>query len=342
MTRAQSHGLYEEYITKFADLLGIFWQYHKEVLAYNSPFPLPFAMDYDGRKVRQFDPQKGLDDAKRGGKPYNPIVDYDLAVTTSLTQSWFRFVTDLGIRDQSRFAERLTEGTFFSIPYEARRFGDFYTSTLFKEVQRLGEQVSHQENIIGNHWTATETAAHGADTGVAVVNRFLAVLGETVNPRGAIMAARTSFNHLDETRRSIGVPDFPSTASSLQNASPTEEPHYDGFAATGSGVNEELLKQFGYLQEDVSGCPAARRVSLMTRQFLADKCGITDIRTPMLTDFLLMNQPIFETRVRNWYRALPPEDKRVISPHERAALEGQRNPHREGKVQRCPFPRKEG
>jgi hypothetical protein len=339
MTHVNPEGKYEQYIGKFADLLGIFWQYHKEVLANNSPFPLPFAMQYDGGKLIDFNPQTEFDKAKAEGKNYNPIIDYDMAVATSLIQSWFRFVADLGIRNQSKFAERLADGTFFSIPYDARRFGLSYTQNLFNEVQQLGEEVSNLDPVINSRYTVTEIGAHGIDTGSVVVNRFLAVLGETVNPSGAIKAARTRFEDLEGTRRSLGVPEFSPEDVSVQNAVPLQEPRYDGFADTPSGVNEKVLQQFGYQQEGVSGCPAARRVSEPTRKFLSER-GITNSPPPMLTDFLLMNKPVFETRVRSWYNALSPEDKNVISPYERAVLEGKRNPHKEGA--RCPFPRKEG
>lgn len=313
VTRKNSANL--GYYQNLADIIGIFWQFHKARIAdesisfacmsYKSPSGKRIFTDYDASFRSRI-------------RPYRVLKDFGLGISHTMDYSWQQFLQSLG-RGYNSLPEELT----MPVSDSAQRFIDpeFIGPLLDNATELIPDSRDHKE--------LKDLVSPGITTGVVVPLQLRGIFGEDFNPRTAIILSKVSLNFIPKIDQGIGM-----TFDENGNRVDQDPPEYALLNNSAQGVNHTLLREYGLGR--VLGCPASMKVSEKTRLFLEGK----GIRSPRIvtTELAEMIDDKFDPYIGNWYRGLGPEARRaIIDPETIKILDGdiRRSIKPEGQ---CPYP----
>ncbi len=132
MALTRNNPLHEEYSQALADVIGVFWKFHKDRLDCGN---LAFALEYDPTKhaYAPFDPQTKVAQRQR------PIIaDFANALRITMQSSWRQYLCEFGIKP---FVKERVDIPI-PVPESSKRFVDQYALGLINNANELGEQVA--------------------------------------------------------------------------------------------------------------------------------------------------------------------------------------------------------
>lgn len=278
----------EAYYQSTADLLAIFWQFHKERLVRNNLF---YAYSADGQ---EFSVKGLLDNHSVNAKPLEMIHEFDEAVKRSMVNSWFQFVGGVGggIYPHDFFYWKIT------VPDYSKRFMGEYTRELYERTWGLG--VLYSQTGRGSDFYLHKTVNSGMNTGIIGTSFLSALLADSFHYVHPVKLAKTKLNKLNGALTELGaqVPELPKVDHTERVQDPTYE--YPLLHATRI-LDPERLHELGY--GEAIGCPARMRPSEETRTYLRDECGV-EVKGSVLQEFAVRHHQEFESRVREPYQLL--------------------------------------
>ncbi len=307
-----------EYYQTLADIIGVFWQFHKErIRTNNMHFAVITASHPDGRvQISPYDPAiRALESfVDIGGKKLKLIQDFGNSIGRSLSLSWNQFLSELGF-------EHLSSPTQISIPIpeSAKKYLDSgYLGPLIESADRLSETFSRVRNDkIDN---LGKIVGSGIKTNEDVTPQLKAIFGEDFRASISLAISKIRIDNIFLARSEIGL------------GKDNEKPNFQLVDGSSQGLNTSRMREFG-IGGDTVGCPAGMRVSAATRSFLEEKGA--SVKTTMLGELIPMTSEQFDHYIGNWYRELSPWQRRsLIDRSSRLVLEG--------KLQKTGFEPREG
>lgn len=284
------------YYQKLADVLTIFWEYHKARLDAGT---IAFGYEDGGRGLQPYNgPAETIHDARQSAEILgweNPmqmdiINPFSRAVLRSLNVSWRDFVSqyppalreDMASiwQDEVRDIKqrlRIQHGD------EVRPFTDDYVENL------IADCVQDQHELQSPILFASSIPA-GLSTGTYVTTDLLAVMNRFFKPAMPLLVSRTSLRSLAETRAAVGR-NFHRGAESYIGIDPTSPTMFD----------MQTLIEAGYGR--AMGCPAGRMPTEETQQFLESAIGHR-VEKPMLIDFSRALAGEYDRTIGEWWRGL--------------------------------------
>ncbi len=307
-----------EYYQTLADIIGIFWQFHKErVESGNIEFTYMKEFQYPGYNFIPFDPQvkankyPTLKEKYLGGllykniSTYNVVENFGMETSSTLIASWMQFLEGVGTIDHlPNFLNGMPEP-----PESLQRFMSPYARSLIDKAGDLGKDLSKVE--LTNKYEVGAVVSAGMNTGTKVTTQLRALFDEDFKTIMPVILSKVRLGDIEEARTEIGIKSSRSVNTGDANYNLLDNSKY--------GLDVERLKEFGL--GDTLGCPASMKVSEPAKQFLKE-CGV-EVSGTMLEDFAGVASEKFEHYVGSWYRDLSPrEQRKLVEPETRKILDG--------------------
>jgi len=308
---------FREYYQTLADVITIFWEFHKErltigdtVFAHGELDKIPYDAGKDYKKLAR----------GRLMSEYPPIDQFIMHAQIAMKDSWIDFLKGLTLVQPENKRK-------FNVPESCKRFMHPYVYDLVVHAQELGEKYSKFET--GHEYRVQTGVVAGIDTGVRVTTQLSAIFGEDFNPLDPVRISKVSLEKVGYATGGIGrhTEDVPATSYYMLH--PEQR------------LNTDMLRQLDYGKAE--GCPAGLPSSAQTKKFLREECGI-EVKGTMLEDFARVLHTEFNQSVRSWVENLHPRQRQdYLRQEERRLLEGKVwAPIKTGEVdfgQGCPFSR---
>ena len=285
------------YYQKLADILTIFWEYHKARLEAGT---IAFGYELTTGGVRPYHgPTDAIHEMQQSAetlgweKPMklDIINPFSRAVFRSLNVSWQDFVTfNHAAEQQLRMSGHRDQDTEYVKRHRGKRAG--VESMPFKDlyVDKLIHACVQEEFKMQSHGHFTEIIPGGLGTGVNTTVDLLAVMNRFFKPAMPLLVSRTSLEALALTRSAVG-------RNSLLNTQP-----YHGIDPTSPTMFDmQTLIEAGYGR--AMGCPAGRMPTEETQQFLETAIGHR-VERPMLIDFSRALAAEYDRTIGEWWRGL--------------------------------------
>lgn len=293
----------KRYFQKTADLIAIFWLFHKELLRTGQA---EFSYSFDEyTHMEPFSPSAEIKEERShgGNDPIDIVRKYSIGVERSIERSWGIFLREMGFNVRP-FA--IGDKTSFVFPKSAKIFISEYTKHLINDVQELGKIYS--TGGMGQDFKVENTIALGIETGSEVTGQLDAIIGDEMKPVFVLLISKIRGKYNRPAQREIGIPDL--HVGDLYN--------YDLLHPV-DGIDRQRLRQYDF--GTAIGCPASIKISPQTKKFLQETHGITFEGT-MLGDFATMFHDKFR-EVRLWYKKLNDGDKlKLVTKENRNILDG--------------------
>lgn len=314
---------FQEYYQKLADVIGIFWVFHRERIARRN---LPFSGTYEFEGTNTIVKPLNLNRCPREGRILN---------------FWAEGVRDVFIGSWNQFLQRLDRYQFSvcipianEVPDSVNVFfsegNQRYIGPLIQSAERLGGEIS--QVALHDGYTVEAVVSAGINTGSEVTTQLKALFGPSSQESLPLMISKIHLDSVNQARRGIGI-------TKTRVGSHEGNPLYYLVDDSPLGIDREVLKSFG-LGEAI-GCPAGLPITQETRDFLT-RLGFDPPRT-MLGDFAIVLSSEFDRTVLAWYERLPEDERRRrIHPDELRLLSGEARKAaiEEAKTRReggCPF-----
>lgn len=283
------------YFQNSADLLAIFWLFHKE---YTKGYDLsePFPYDYT--------PNFSNSSAYPMGDPVianKPIIE--------------RYSVDSAkrhINSFDTFRAFLQEDIFY-FPDDLRRFRHPYVQMLYNKsvnsftkgsLISLGTEGDHLSDFFGG-------AIRNANR---VITQLVALFGKDFNPQDPVLLSRIHLKNVSRMRSMIGIPLVPN--------SPDESDLDFSLVHPTERLDRTILRELG--RGVAIGCPTSLPVSDETRAFIYQVIGKEVKKEVMLKRYARDLAKDFSKQVLEPFRLCSPEevDKRYY-PHTKALFSGE-------------------
>ncbi len=316
-----------EYYQLLADIIGIFWQFHKERVNSEN---IEFAYQYDTDARGEQPPYIPFNSARKiasyhKARNYNThrvVEDFGEDIGHTLNASWEQFLE----LNNMPYIDHLLKGV--PVVESARRFADSYVHTLMKRAEVLGKELSKVGLRDGY---SIEGIVHaGVVTGSEVTTHLRGLFGEEFRPIIALIISKVRLDNIIETRRAVGI-------TRDMGGGHEGTPNYNLLDNSTIGLNREKLKMLGL--GDTLGCPAGMKVSKQTRDFLLQR-SVDVSETTMLEEFALMTVDKFDHYLGDWFRGLIPIQRQtLIEPETLRVLEGiaRRDALEANEISQCPY-----
>lgn len=281
-----------------ADVIGVFWMFHKRrVELGNIPFSLIIGSHVDNH-IGSFNPnrdvpQESLNLVKKNmGSSVRVIDFYSNAVALSLSTSLAQYLSRV-YDSHDDFSDVLPVSDSLNVFFSpvARR----YVRELIQSVEQKGRSISRV--FLRGDFNIFSVVSAGATTGAEVVSQLKSLLAEQFDPKHALMIAKVELSKIEDARGGIGLT---RKAPNLYMG----KPKYD--LISDSGLNREKLNLLGYGK--AIGCPASLVLSSEAEAFLKT-LGFHPPRT-MLADFSQLLVHDFDNTIGSWYQTLTEDEKR--------------------------------
>jgi hypothetical protein len=309
LNRTNEH--YVKYAQNMADILAIFWQFHKVRIKEGN---IPFAFRYnDGKdpKYVPFDMKPIFNSGKY--HEYHIFQEFIRYATGTLVESFEQF---LELQKILPAHKNLMLGDV-PIPNAAKKFTskyvyDLYTDAVFeRKTSRFPGFPPIYEYDTDND-AVRQLVEKGANTGNEITGQLCALFGETFLPTMAVLASKISLSHIWDLRSDIGVVNI---MQGLYHHPISSSVVDDSML----GLDKEKLKSYGLGK--VVGCPASMTISKKTEDFLK-QCGVEIPPRTMLEDFALTFQIEFKKIIGAWFASLTSEQKKKIKVETIKLLDG--------------------
>lgn len=280
------------YSQKMADVIGIFWEFHKKRIELGEQdFSKGFGENVDYGQVIERHRYGGTD-------PVDIINIYSGGIQISFQESMGHFFN--GIRSKS----------IRDISTDTRPFFLDYTRNLLDETQRMGSLYSGFAR--GENYSVHRTVEAGAETGSTVVPQIDAIFGDSLKTVYPLILAKVELRHNQRVQSQVGL-------RTVDNGR-ILEPDFN-LLDPKHGINRQQLSKFGY--GEAVGCPVAMPVTPRTKEFLRDECNTIPTSPTMLEDFAKVVHEDMAVKVRSWYSLLAPDlAKEVVDQRNRDLLDG--------------------
>ncbi len=313
-----NHPLLETYYQHIADVIAIFWQFHKKRIVEGN---VSFACRYGNNgELVPYDPQLTIDERPQDKKQITLLKDYISAIESSFENSLHQFMQLLGAESVSH----ALKNTF--PPDSCRPFICQYVQELVQETQVLGEQVGSIQT--DDDFTVDEIITLGARTGTITSAHLSFILQEYFKPILPVLLSKVGRNEpLSQATSEIG----------LQTNSFGDGNHLLLHPTT--GLDMERLREV-YTPQTKPSCPASQKPSKETLLFLHEQCGAFPKGT-MLHEFSEAVHTDFNTRIMSWFNSLTPELRTAYLYRDewRALYKITYETMKEGYYARCPHSR---
>jgi hypothetical protein len=298
----------EVYYKSTADLLAIYWQYHKERLERKN---LHYAYNSEGKA---FDLGKMIKHHDPNSEPIDVLGEYGEGVERSIVNSWFQFAGWVGAG--------VASGDFFNwnigIPDYSKRFFAPYVRDLYTQTWGLGAQ--HTQAVTSEFYKLHEIVNNGMNTGIIVSTYFSALLEDSFSfipphklAKIKLRKSRLALNEIGAQGKDLPKVDHGEQIQDPEYFYPLLDPE--------KILDPKRLHELGYGK--TPGCPARMRPTDETIRFLRDECGVI-VSGIMLQEFAVMNHKEFGRLVREPYEALSEEQRiKHISLNTRLLLDGE-------------------
>jgi hypothetical protein len=306
------------YYQNQADILGIFWQFHKERLEAGN---IEFAMvpKYEGGPAVSFNPAlRAAQLVEPDGMEYDVLFDFTNAVYDTMAGSWQQFLANLGLYHTKELLADV------KIPNRLQRF---FTADITNLARRTEKQTVEYRTA-ANSESLSSIGNAGMNTGAMATVQLYALLREQFTPKPAIMMSKVSLNYLNPALSEIGIPD------EAEDGTVLIEGTYTLLEDSALGIDRKRLRKFG-LGFNL-GCPASMNISDDAKSFL-QRIDVNMGDTTMLDEFAAMVPLQMDRYVGVWYGGLTERVRqRLIDPENRRILSGELREKLFG-IPRCPY-----
>ncbi len=300
-----------EYYQVLADLIGIFWQFHKQRIESKN---IEFAYMYNAESNthERFNPKKESEarQKEKHYRPYRVIEDFGNCVSRTLQASWDQFLNGVGIPKWDR------ESFINSIqPPESikKHFSDPYIRSLVDRAGELGKELSSVS--LRDDYSVKAVVNAGISTGSEVTTQLRALFGKVFNPVLAVVISKVSLKNVDDARSGIGL-------TEVIGGGHEGIPQYSLLNASKDFLDKDKLKMLGLGK--TLGCPAGIKISKDAERFLK-KCGINTSPETMLEGFASMVNEQAKPYLEEWFCNLSEMGRQqILEPETREVLEGKR------------------
>ncbi len=293
------------YYQKLADVLTIFWEYHKARLDAGT---IAFGYEDGARGIRKYDGPKDwfADNAKTqstysfGLQSVDIINPFIKAVLRSLTLSWYDFLQQYPEDNRSemdsvhriRSVMRATESD------EVIPFRSSYVDGLVNQARDDSDQGLQS---IPSFDTAV---ADGMRTGAIVTTQLMSVMNSYFKPAIPLLVSRTSIGQVQDVRLHLRAD--ADSGLSFRSFSPNQKDQgiIDPTQAAMLDVNRLIEAGYGHAM----GCPAGHMPTEETQQFLETATGHRT-SLPMLVDFSKLLHKEYERTIMEWWKGLNHEEQ---------------------------------
>lgn len=293
-----------EYYQTLADIIGIFWQFHKRRIEMGN---IPFAAKWNTRLGMhgKYDPQAEVSEYTDVGASRRHKVIEDFAYATRLTfeASWIQYLRELGYGfDISPLDNEVSflDADGVRIPEEVLSLVDPYLNEIIDRAQLMGEELSEVSLI--DKFSVQRIVDAGANTGARVTSQLVGLFGEDFEPASSLIISKVALDNVAFARKEIGL--VMSKKPDVDNRSLD----YSLLDDSKVGLNRNRLKEWGLGR--VLGCPAGIPISEEAREFLRDK-GVV-VEATMLEEFAEVTSVQFDEAIGSWFRGLSPEYSREV------------------------------
>lgn len=296
-----------EYYQTLADIIGIFWQWHKQRIQ-SGNIELTLQLD-ESQKYISFDPQLFGEAYAKEEKPCNIIDILSDEIYMTLSQSFLQFRDRIGYQDRERLDDVQLHKQFPQPDKDSKddAYSDAYVRDLFVKARDLGKSLDKKPE----EFSLSKIVLNGMGTGPDIATMLRAINGEAYQIAPTLVS-KIRIDSLPAVKADLGIrrkPEYSATPPySLLNDSP-------------QGVDTAKLRELG--RGYTLGCPGAMKVSETTELFLRTTCGIRGEIQPMVMEFSSMVGREFDRYLDNWYRELSAENRvRYIDTETRRILDG--------------------
>lgn len=326
-TSNRNHPVLSEYYPVLADLIGIYWHFHKDLLAAGS---LNFAMgteENNNFKLVPFDIEQAvaMHEAKRKRHPFNVFGAFTDAVALSMVRSWKLF-----LREGGATLEYIFPDEELPIPEETRRYANPYVLGLINDAVELEKRHPDHVSAIGGERALSGLVKDGIYTGALIASHLKILQGEHYHPHAPVQASKIRVENIIVLAEELGLKrdsGFDQWESTSGN--------YTLLDDSKLGLDRDRLRELGL--GDALGCPASIRMSAEATAFLQTS-GIEVSGKTVTQELAEMIPAQFDHYVGEWYRGLSPERQRsLIDPELARIMSGEaRRTALEERSTRCP------
>jgi hypothetical protein len=310
------------YYQDLADILGIFWQFHKERIQ-SGNIALALQNDYEAGTVVPFDSMHKIERWRRHGnfRTHKITQDFAESVKSTMQASWQQFLAGLGTHSIKAMLDNVP------VPEDQRRFFDQYTRDLAVRADEGVKKYSRAD--LRDDTSLSGVGEAGMHIGSEATVQLCAIFGDEFKPNSALLLSKINQNDVGDGLKEIGL--LRRFDQSVGGASP----EYTLLDNSSSGLNRERLRELGL--GSTLGCPAAMRVSSETEGYLRSK-GVTPSTPTMLEDFAVMTSEQFNHSVREMYAGLTHRQKQTfIDPEQNRILSGEARKVATSERRSCPY-----
>lgn len=287
------------YYQALADILTIFWEYHKArleagTIAFGYENGTRGIQPYNGPAQILYDRQQSAEILERENSAQIDIIkSFSHAVFRSLSLSWYDFIAQYqpilhedNITNWQDDPREIRQQLFVRAGNETSPYISQYVHNL------LVDCVIEQHGIPSSPLFAPIVPV-GLSTGTHVTVDLLAVMNKFFKPTIPLLVSRTSLSALAFTRSVLGKNSYPQPYSGID---PTSRAMLD----------MERLIEANYGR--AMGCPAGHMPTEETQQFLETATGHRT-SLPMLVDFSKELHKEYERTIMEWWKGLSQEEQ---------------------------------
>ncbi len=292
-----------EYYQNLADVIGVFWQFHKKrldgnniTLTYNSG-----GQEFDFDYIRHNKEEGGV----------NVLADFDESLRRSLTDSWLQYIP--GIKSSLSLGLSNFEIWGIGVPEELRAFMHPYVGRLIEKAQSNGRKVSQVP--LGKNFSVDGVVRGGMKTGTEMSVHLASLFGEDFKISYPLMMSKLDMKSAVDALEEVGI----ATTKLAFWESPiiTEKLKMIDLE---QGISHQRARYHGY--GVAIGCPANILVSSETSKFLMDQFGISANKT-MLAEYVPRVEREFKEKIWIPYQSLTRNEKeKYVIAKNRALLDG--------------------